>query len=688
MNDSPRPPRSPLALLALALCACGPAAEADSPRSGHTAALQPATPPPTIAATASPSSASYAGHGAESVPAEVLAKFAPKPLAGEVSRRIQTMLDVRAPTGGVIAPDAKSLYFGWSVTGVRHLWRLDGPRRFPVQLTGGEDSTWLATIVPDGSELVIARDRAGEENPGLYLQKPDGGPMQVIQHKPGVQTFLQFVTDDSRWIYFRSNDVAKDSFIIYRYDRTTKQREVVLDAPGLWSVSDHRPDGRLLLSKAVGGNMAEYYELPPGERTPKPLFGQGEREEYVAVWAAQPDEVLVRTPKLGEFRRLYRFKQGKFSPVTPERKHDVTAFAMDRKKQRLTYQVNEGGFTRLYALDPKTYADVKLPPQPDADHVFLQSHSHDGRFSVIGVESSQSPMRSFVYEWGTRKMTEWVIPSAPEVDTKRFAVAKLMTYPARDGTQIPMLVRRPQQCDEPCPVVVSFHGGPESQSRPGFNTRAQVFVDAGFVYAEPNVRGSDGYGKTWLHADDGAKRLAVITDIEDAARYIRGAWAKDGKAPRLGVMGGSYGGYSVQVAMTMFAGAYDAGASVVGISDLLTFLRNTAPYRRTLRVSEYGDPDKDADTLRKLSPITYVDRVKGPMLLIQGASDPRVPVGEALQVHRALEAKRVPVELMIFPDEGHGAQKRGNQVLQLGHILRFFEQHLKAPAAKPTAPPG
>jgi len=198
------------------------------------------------------------------------------------------------------------------------------------------------------------------------------------------------------------------------------------------------------------------------------------------------------------------------------------------------------------------------------------------------------------------------------------------------------------------------------------------------------VRGSDGYGKTWIHADDGAKRLAVITDIEDASKHIRSAWSKDGKAPKLGVFGGSYGGYSVQVAMTIFAGAYDAGVSVVGISDLETFLRNTAPYRRILRASEYGDLDKDAEALRKLSPIHFVDRVKGPMLLVQGASDPRVPVGEALQIFQALSARKVPVELMIFPDEGHGAQKRGNQVLQLGHAVRFFEQHLRG--APPPAP--
>jgi dipeptidyl aminopeptidase/acylaminoacyl peptidase len=142
-------------------------------------------------------------------------------------------------------------------------------------------------------------------------------------------------------------------------------------------------------------------------------------------------------------------------------------------------------------------------------------------------------------------------------------------------------------------------------------------------------------------------------------------------------MGGSYGGYATLVAMTMFAGTYDAGASIVGIGNLESFLRNTAPYRRALRVSEYGDPDRDAEALRKLSPVSYLDRVQGPLLLIQGVNDPRVPVGEAIQIHDMLDRRGVGSTLILFPDEGHGAARRNNTALELGHILKFFEQSLK-----------
>jgi len=204
---------------------------------------------------------------------------------------------------------------------------------------------------------------------------------------------------------------------------------------------------------------------------------------------------------------------------------------------------------------------------------------------------------------------------------------------------------------------------------------------------QPNVRGSDGYGKAWLAADDGPRRLQVITDIEDAGRWARKAFAADGKAPRVGIMGGSYGGYSTLVGMTLFAGTFDAGASNVGISNLVTFLENTAPYRRLLRITEYGDPAKDREALVRLSPITHVDRVRAPLLLMQGASDPRVPAGEAIQIHDALAARGVPVELLIFPDEGHGAQKRENVAQTLGRQLEFFRKWLGAPAPDAAASP-
>lgn len=620
----------------------------------------------------------YEGHGSASLPAETIAKFAPPALQNEVARKIQSMLDVKAPGLGVVSPDGQHLYFGWSVSGTPQVWRADGPRSFPQQMTGGSDSTAIQGITPDGRWLIISRDRNGEENPGLYLQSPNGGALQEIFHQKGVRASLNWIGDDSRYLYYTANDVKPDSYVIYKYDINLRTREIVFDQPGLWVLGDVRADGLLLLAKQTGSLSSEWSTYEQKSKSLQAVIGQGEREEYEVSFGPRAGEYLVLTNKLGNFRRLYRLNDGKLQALTNERPMDVESFRIDHPRKRVLVEWNDQGFTRLEAYDARTFKPLALPKFTGADHLYIGTISHDGRYATIGVETSKAPRVSYVYDWKLNKLTQWVLPSAPETDTSSFSEAKPEFYPARDGTQIPMLVRRPANCaKKPCPVIVHFHGGPEGQSRPGFNASAQIFIDAGFIFVEPNVRGSEGYGKAWLSSDDAAKRLQVITDIEDAATYIKKAWAVDGVQPKIGIMGGSYGGYSTLMGMTRFAGSYNAGVAIVGMSNLVTFLMNTAPYRRILRISEYGDPEKDREALLQLSPITHLNRVRDPLLIIQGVSDPRVPAGEAVQMYEAMQKKGLASQLILFADEGHGSIKRENRVLELGHTLAFFQRHLQ-----------
>jgi dipeptidyl aminopeptidase/acylaminoacyl peptidase len=639
----------------------------------------PSSPPaassaPPVASTAGP----YMGHGVESIAPELLEKYRPRSVPSELGRRIEALIDIRAPGLGRLSSDGRSMVFGWNITGIAQVWKLDGPHSFPRQLTAGEDSTSAVAITPDGAWLVVQRDRKGEENPGLYLQPAAGGPLVLIQHQPGVRSLFEKVSPDSKYVYFTSNDAKPGAYTLYRWDIAKGAREVVFDQDGLWHVSDMRADGRLLLRKETGSLSAEYSEWDPAQKQLTPLFGQGEKDEYEARYGAKNGELLVLTNKAGEYRRLYSWTgPGAHTALGEDVQADVASFDIDEKRTRVVYTTNEGGYHRPHAIDARTYKPIALPKLPEADQVVFGPTTPDGRFTTLGVDDGRHPMQAYVLDWATGKLETWHAPSTPEIDTTRFARAHLESYRAQDGTDIPVFVRRPEKCaSDPCAVIMAFHGGPESQALPGFNASAQMFVDAGFVYAEPNVRGSDGYGKTWSHADDGPRRMSIITDIEDASKWAKTSFTSNGTPPKVGVYGGSYGGYSVLMAMTMFAGDYDAGVDIVGISDLRTFLRNTAPYRRILRISEYGDPDADADALAKLSPMTYLDRARAPLLIVQGASDPRVPAGESIQIHDALEAKGVPCELTIFPDEGHGAQKRENRVYTFARAIAFFKEHL------------
>jgi len=620
--------------------------------------------------------AGYTGLGADSISAAEIAKYAPPALDEKASRGIQAMLDIRGAGNGLVTSKGDRTVYTTALTGSTQVWRQDGPMKYGIQLTGGEDRTSAVALAPDDSYIAISRDVGGAENPGLYVMSIEGGPLEVIQHLPKVQTSLQFISDDSRTLYFSANDIAADSYAIYRYDLKAKQRELVFDQKGLWAIADHRGD-KWLMRKALGSSQIEIYEYDARTKQLTPVIGQNEREEYEVAYGAKPGQLLVRTNKPSDFQRIYTLENGKLAPITPDIAFDVESLAIDDQRQRIYYRVNEGGFAKLVVLDARTFKPIALPKLPDADNVYFAGVSRNGRFINLSVDGSTMPQQNVVFDWQTRKLTTWRTPMTPELDPTKFAKATLEYYPARDGTKIPMLVRRPASCSGPCPVVVQFHGGPEGQALAGFSPGAQLFVDAGFVLVQPNVRGSSGYGKAWLHADDGANRLKVITDIEDCAKFIRASWGKDGKAPKIGVNGGSYGGYSTLMAMTYFAGAYDAGVSNVGISNLMTFLMNTAPYRRILRTSEYGDPVKDKDALIQLSPITHVAKLRAPLLIMQGVNDPRVPVGESLQLYKEAEARKVPGALILFADEGHGAAKRSNIVLTIGHTIAFFEKYLK-----------
>lgn len=694
-----------LSVLTAFLCACGASHAFDptaEPRAQTAEEIEEAKHPPSryadmdirdpeaekakseVAQAAKPVAAkadaakAYSGHGVGSVSPEILAKFPPKPAPAAIALRVQRIIELFGPSAGHLTDDGKRMVFGWRVSGQAQIWRIDGPRRFPVQLTSGEDRTGIAGIMPDGKTIVVTRDRNGEENPGLYLQNIEGGELQVIQHVPGVQTSFNYLTAEA--IYFVSNDRVKDSYAVYRYNVSKRSKELLYDGPGIWSVSDVGPSGQLLLRKATGSLPSEYYELAPGAKEPTPLFGQGETTEYEARYGLKAGEVLVLTNKLGEFRRLYVWKSGQFTALSADEPHDVTSFTLDDDKKRLVYHVNDAGFTRPHVMSVRNGVFVadKTAWMPKADNVEVDAITKGGRYATVMIDWGNKPPSTGVVDFQTGKLEQWQDLGAPEVDTSGFVRASLESFPARDGTQIPAFVRRPTACSgRVCPVIVEFHGGPESQTTAGFDGRAQLFVDAGFVHVQPNVRGSDGYGKTYVAADDGAKRLNIITDIEDAATWAKKTFAVGNAVPKVGIYGGSYGGYSSLIGMTMFAGAYDAGVEVVGIANLVTFLNNTAPYRRILRISEYGDPVKDLEVLTKLSPTTYVDRAAKPLLILQGANDPRVPVGEAVQIYDAFAAKGVPVELMIFPDEGHGASKRANRVTMTGNAIRFFEEHLK-----------
>lgn len=621
----------------------------------------------------------YSGHGVEAIDKAVLNKYSPKPIPKELSAEIEAQNEIRSTGSGLLSPDGKSMFFSWSVTGVRQVWKINGPKRFPVQMTGGENATSLRDITNDGKYIIVSRDQAGDEYPSLFIQNAiKGGELKKVFGKKKVKVGYLDQSDDGSKIYYRANDISPTEWGIYEYDILAEKRELLYKGEGYWWIVDFGKDGEMILGHALGNIAREYYLYNRNTKKRIPLLGQGEKESYRVSYSHKPGIYIVLTNKFEDFKRLYTFDGKKFTPISEKLNHDLSGYSIAKDFSRILLSYNVNGYYKVKVIDGKTYKEKKSPNFSRSIHTYISSTTRDSRYTSFVQVFHNRPSLSFVFDWKKGQMKEWTLPSSPELDTSDYIEWTLEYYPAEDGTQIPMFVKRPSVCKrKTCPVIVSFHGGPESQSRPGFSPYAELFTKRGFIYVMPNVRGSSGYGKKWLNSDNGVKRLDVISDIRDISIFIKNNWSKDGVIPKVGVTGGSYGGYSTLYAMTVFSDHFDAGVARVGMSSLVTFLENTADHRRYLRETEYGFLKTDREFLEKLSPINYLNKVKAPLLIIQGANDPRVPAGEAIQFQQALEEKGIESSLVLFADEGHGVRKRPNKTLSVGHTLNFFIKWLK-----------
>jgi dipeptidyl aminopeptidase/acylaminoacyl peptidase len=260
------------------------------------------------------------------------------------------------------------------------------------------------------------------------------------------------------------------------------------------------------------------------------------------------------------------------------------------------------------------------------------------------------------------------------VDLARLASPELVRFPAHDGLELSGWLYRPPG-GGPGPVVISFHGGPEGQERPGFSYTYQALLARGIGVFAPNVRGSSGFGKRFVNLDNGPLRVDAIKDIESCADFLVGRRIADPR--RIGIMGGSYGGYMTLAGLTEFPDLFAAGANLYGMVNFETFFAHTEPWMAAISTVEYGDPATQKDLLRRLSPLHKLARVKAPLLVLHGANDTNVPLVEAKQVEEDLRKRGVPVEAVIFPDEGHGFRKIPNRVRAAVEIVRWFERYLQ-----------
>ncbi len=444
---------------------------------------------------------------------------------------------------------------------------------------------------------------------------------------------------------------------------------------GYCEVAGFSPDGRWLgvlqLTGRTGDNDLHLVDLVDGRTV---LVAPDEHDALFGApaWSNDSDAFLFATNSGRDHAGIARFEiETESWSYVIEDAWDLHCVG-DRHGRALVVHANEEGYSRLELYDPTTFSLRSRVELPDRGMIETLVLSPDGSRLAFGFSSPRTTWDAWLLDTATfesRRLTS----SPTGVPENELVAPTLHRFPSFDSESIPYLAYRPET-DEPAPVLLEIHGGPEAQRRPMWIPFVQYLVGHGFAVVQPNVRGSTGYGKRFEHLDDGRRRLDTVRDI--AALHDLLSADTRFAADQTVLYGGSYGGYMVLACLAFEPERWAGGVAVVPISSLVTFLRNTSEYRRAFREREYGSLEEDLEFLVEASPITHVDRIRAPLLLIHGANDPRVPLGEAEQIHEALVERGIRSELLVYHDEGHGLQKLSNRLDAYPRAVAFMEEIL------------
>ncbi len=551
-----------------------------------------------------------------------------------------------------------------------------------------------------GNRLVFSRDTGGSENYQLYGWEAGNGRSTLLTgFTGGVKSRnVSPVWDDAGAnLYFCSNARnGKDMDVYFTSPSTGADSLTLLQTctGGGWSTLDvfENQAGhstRVLLANEVsasegslhllstGGGPAKLEELAPAASAGKKVsYGGGQ-------FNAEGDRVLTTTDAGSEFRRLcwIDINTREQKRVGGEVPWDVEAFALTRDDKTVAVVTNEDGSSVLRFLDAATGAETLRPKLPLG--VISDLHwRRDGSELGFTFTSARSPSDVWSVKFPSGEVVRWTESETGGLDPARFVEPEIVRLKSHDGLAISgLLYRPPGTAEKPFtgkrPLIISIHGGPEGQSRPVFQARNNYFLnELGCAIFYPNVRGSEGYGKTFLDLDNGFKREDSVKDIGACLDWAQTDAGID--ASRIAVMGGSYGGYMVLASLVHYSDRLRAGVDVVGISNFRSFLKNTADYRRDLRRVEYGDEQDPAMAafMDRISPLQRVEKIKVPLFVIQGQNDPRVPVTEAEQIFNAVKESGKTAWYLLARDEGHGFRKKPNVDYQFFAQIMFFQQTL------------
>ncbi len=589
----------------------------------------------------------------------------------------RSFMNIRSASSPAFSSDGEMVLFLTNITGTPQVWRVSAKGGWPEQLTYYDDRVTGLRPSPADGRVAFTKDRGGDERDQIFLLHPEEGLIKGLATEEDVIHGLGPWSPDGRLLSFRSNLRSRAFFDIYTADTFSGEVKRVLEDDGMNTPEAWSKDGRWLLVKRQNTNLdSDLYlvDLLTGE-TGRVTAHEGEASYADPAFAPDGGAIICLSNREREFMAMVSIdiETGREEVIIGE-EWDLESLALTPEGDLAAFAVNEEGYSRLRVmrLSDGEVEDVGgLPPGVVSEAKW----SPDGKHLAFTFSGSGLNPDIWIYGYDDGSLYRVTRSDRGGIPQKIFVEPELIRFQTFDGRSIPAYLYLPRGWEgEKPPAVIHIHGGPESQSRPSFNEVVQYLVNYGFAVLSPNVRGSTGYGKTYVHLDDTYRRMDAVRDLRYAHKWLSESGRVDPR--RIALLGGSYGGFMVLAALTEYPELWAAGVDLYGIANFLTFLRNTGPWRRGLRACEYGDPERDEGLLREISPIHKADRINAPLMVIHGEKDPRVPRSETDQVIEAMRRRGVPFKYLIFEDEGHGIVKLRNRIEAYGAIAEFLKEHL------------
>lgn len=595
---------------------------------------------------------------------------------------IETFLQIGSNGSPQVAQDGAVICFTSPMSGVTQVYRLRD-NGWPEQLTFFPDGVDFYTMSQSGQWIIAGAAWGGSEETNLHLVEVATGRTEPLTDVKDVQIADPLWSYDNTKVYYRTNEANGKDFHIYEMDIVTRDKRPILAQEGYFSPQIISKDGQWLVVGKYPSNVDSDLYLVNLKSGAVDHLTPHEGNALFSSYAFALDNsfiyVVTNLNKEGIGRRARLDLKGKkFSFLDKDTKWEVEGMTFTEDMTRMAWLVNEDGYGRMHILDMRSNTELPSPPLDG----LIDGGSFAGNDAVvISFNSPNNPADLWRWDISTQKLTQLTFAVSAGIDTKIFVKPELVRFPSFDGLEISGFLYMPPGAKkgDKVPFIVSAHGGPESQFRPVFIRNFQYFALNGFGILALNPRGSSGYGRDFLDMDNYKDRWKSVKDYETATRWLsRQGYADSAK---IAITGGSYGGYMTLACITANPELYAAACDNVGIANFVTFLKNTAAYRRHLRESEYG-PLSDSAFLWEISPVAQVDKVKTPLMIVHGENDPRVPVGEARQMAKAISERGGIVDTLIFPDEGHGVAKRPNTMIMYRRIVDFFKKYLLAPPSE------